>query len=119
VNFGAIGGVISLITTFLFAIGGLVTIRARRLSKEASELRELREMNVAAMRYIYDLEMAADEAARLAGVKLNLVKPDLLKRSFIEAKVESTNNSELDQVLAVMKAFQQQQPPNSALGGKT
>ena len=110
-NIGALGTGISVLTTVLFVIGGLITIRTRRLSTEAKELRELREMNRAAMSYIYDLEMAIDEVSRRSGIKLAAMdKPEILKRSYLEQKAQESGNPEIQGVLDIMQEIRNRHP---------
>lgn len=94
-TFGALGTAIALLSALLFAIGSVVAIRQKRLSQEAKDLRELRETNVEAMGYIYDLELAIREASRELGRKITVDKPDILKASFLEAKAEKEGNNAL------------------------
>lgn len=109
-NLGAIGGLISLLTTFLFAIGGLVTIRTRRLSREATELRELREFNVASMGYIYSLEMAIQQIQHKYPITVKVEKPEILTKSYIEERAETTQNSELQQLTGILQLLSTQAP---------
>lgn len=102
-NLGAIGTIVSLLVTLLFGIGSIVGIRQRRLSKEAQDLRELREMNLEAMRYIYQLEFAFNELGVQYGVKLTFTKPDILKKSYLEKKAASDKNNEFGQVAKVLE----------------
>lgn len=109
-NLGAIGTAISLLTTFLFAVGGLITIRSRRLSNEAKELRELREYNVASTGYIYDLEMALMEITKKTGVALKIDKPEILKRSYLEARAQESGNQELQQMAQLLTDLRDRTP---------
>lgn len=101
-NLGAIGTIVSLLVTLLFGIGGIVGIRQRRLSKEAQDLRELREMNLEAMKYIYQMEFAFAEISGKYGVEFSFEKPDILKKSYLEKKAANEKNNELEQVAKVM-----------------
>jgi len=103
VNLGAIGTIVSLLVTLLFGIGSVVGIRQRRLSKEAQDLRELREMNLEAMKYIYQMEFAFAEISAEYGVKLNFTKPDILKKSYLEKKAATDKNNEFEQVAKVLE----------------
>jgi hypothetical protein len=103
VNLGAIGTIVSALVTILFGIGSVIGIRQRRLTKEAQDLRELREMNLEAMKYIYQLEHAFNELSVEYGVKLNFTKPDILKKSYLEKKAATEKNNELQQVAQVLE----------------
>lgn len=102
-NLGAIGTIVSLLVTLLFGIGSVIGIRQRRLSKEAQDLRELREMNLEAMKYIYQMERAFTQISGEYGLEFNFKKPDILKKSYLEKKAASEKNTELEQVAKVME----------------
>ena len=102
-NLGAIGTIVSLLVTLLFGIGSVIGIRQRRLTKEAQDLRELREMNLEAMKYIYQLEFAFNELGAQHGVKLNFTKPEILKKSYLEKKAATDKNNEFEQVAKVLE----------------
>jgi hypothetical protein len=103
-----LGVVVTSLTGLLFAIGSLLGIRLRWLSREARDRRELREMNVEAMGYIYDMEMALVEASKALGRKITVEKPEILKRSFLEAKAaqEDKGNTFTDMAQVVEKLHQ-------------
>jgi hypothetical protein len=103
VNLGAIGTIVSALVTILFGIGSVIGIRQRRLTKKAQDLRELREMNLEAMKYIYQLEYAFNELSVEYGVKLNFTKPDILKKSYLEKKAATEKNNELQQIAQVLE----------------
>lgn len=105
-NLGTIGTVVSLLTTLLFALAGLITIRSRRLSNEAKELRELRDYNVAAMGYIYDLEMALTEISKKTSTSYRVEKPEILKTSYIEHRAQTTENPEIQQLAELVQQLQ-------------
>lgn len=94
-TFGVLGTVIALLSALLFAIGSVIAIRQKRLSQEARDLRELRETNVEAMGYIYDLELAIREASKELGRRIIVEKPEILKASFLEAKAKTEGNHAL------------------------
>lgn len=94
-TFGALGTAIALLSALLFAIGSVLAIRQKRLSQEAKDLRELRETNIEAMGYIYDLELAMLQASKELGRKIVVEKPEILKVSFLEAKAEREGNHAL------------------------
>jgi hypothetical protein len=103
VNLGAIGTIVSLLVTLLFGLGSVIGIRQRRLTKEAQDLRELREMNLEAMKYIYQLEFAFNELSTQYGVRLNFTKPDILKKSYLERKAVTDKNNEFKNVAKVLE----------------
>jgi hypothetical protein len=103
VNLGAIGTIVSLLVTLLFGLGSVIGIRQRRLTKEAQDLRELREMNLEAMKYIYKMEFAFTELSVKYGVELNFTKPDILKKSYLEKKAASDKNNEFEKVAKVLE----------------
>jgi hypothetical protein len=110
ISISEIGSAVSLLTFVLFVAISLAGVRTRRLSREARELREIREINVDALRYIYNLEIAADQAAQVAGVTLNVEKPESLKRSYLIER--AGDNSELSHMADVAKMLQQANPTN-------
>lgn len=93
-----INALISGISGLLGAGGLAIGVYTRRLSKEARELRELREGYRAAMSYIFDLELAADEASRRSGLKINIIKPEILKVSYLMGRADE-GNSEIEKVV--------------------
>jgi hypothetical protein len=109
-NLGQLGELASLLTTFIFAIGGLFTIRQRRRSREVTELRGLRDFNVAAMGYIYSLEMAIQEIQHKYPIRVKVEKPDILTQSYVEKRAESTQNTELQQMKDIMALLQMSAP---------
>jgi hypothetical protein len=116
-NLGTIGSVISLITTVAVVVGGLFAVRSRRLSKEARELREIRDVNVSAMGYIYELEMAMGQAQRRYNFKVNIEKPDVLKKDYIQEQADTTQNSELQQLLSIVQTVQNLNPAKPLISG--
>lgn len=111
------GSVVSILTFLLTAIVGIIGVRTRRLSQEAKEKRELREMNLAAMNYIYHLEMAAQELANRTGVKINVEKPKILMTSYLEVIAGAKDNSALSEMAEVMS--QLEKDGKNILSGRT
>jgi HAMP domain-containing protein len=97
---------------FLAMIGvGLIAARLRRTARKSSELEEVRDMNIAAMGYIYRLEMAIQEACNRAGVDVDWVKlnkPEILDRKFLAEKAKSEGNREIQEMVATIAAMQEQ-----------
>lgn len=104
-----LSGLISGASGLLGAIGLFIGIWTRRLSREAKELRELREVNRAALAYIYELEIASDEAARKAGVKIQIEKPEVLRFSYLQGRADE-GNAEMGQIVDFVKKIG---PPGS------
>lgn len=117
-NLGTIGSIISLLTTVAVIVGGLVAVRSRRLSREARELRAVRDVNVAAMGYIYELELALGQASRRYNFRVTIDKPDVLKTEFIEDKAAATDNSELQDLLTLVQKFQSFNPAQPLISGE-
>lgn len=109
-NLGVIGSAVSLLTMLLFAIGSLITIRTRRLSTEAKELRELRDYNVASTGYIYELEMALMEVTKKTGTTVTITKPDILKKSYIEQRAQDSGNPQIQQMAQLLEDLQKRMP---------
>lgn len=116
-NLGTIGSIISLLTTIAVVVGGLITVRSRRLSREARQLREVRDLNVAAMGYIYELEMAIGQAQRRYNFKVNIDKPDVLKKDYIQEQADATQNTELQQLLSIVQTVQNLNPAKPLISG--
>lgn len=93
-----IQALISGVSGLLGAVGLAIGIYARRLSREAKELRELREGYRAALSYIFELELAADQAARVGGLALNVEKPEILKQSYLKGRADE-GNSEIERAI--------------------
>jgi hypothetical protein len=105
-NLATVGTVVSLLTTLVFIAGSLITIRSRRLSTEAKELRELRDYNVAAMGYIYDLEMTLTEMSKKTNTSYRVDKPEILKTSYIEERAQTSGNPEIQQLAEMLRQIQ-------------
>lgn len=99
-----INALISGVSGLLGAIGLAIGIYTRRLSKEAKELRELREGYRAALSYIFELELAADQAARVAGQKVNIEKPEILKTTYLKGRADE-GNSEIENVIKYVEGL--------------
>jgi HAMP domain-containing protein len=106
-----LGAVLS-VTAFLVAIVvGLIVARLRRTVRKSSELEELRDMHLAAMGYIFRIEMALQEAANRAGVTVDwdsLDKPEILDRKFLAKKAKEEGNREIQDLVSTVNAMQEQ-----------
>jgi hypothetical protein len=89
-NATTIGTLISALAALLFVVLSLVTFRARRSDRRAGNLAAVRETNVAAMRWVYDVRMWA--AAR--GLDLPPL-PKELTPDYLAGRAEGENNPEL------------------------
>src|ERR1044072_1995332 len=90
---------------------GLMIARLRRVSKRNSDLEEVREVNIAAMGYIYRIEMAFQEACHRLGAEpdwASLDKPEILKRSFLAKKARDEGNQEIAALAATLADIQEQ-----------
>lgn len=106
-NLGIYGTVITGLGILLFAIGSLVTVRVKWLSREARDKRELREVNIEAFGYIYDLERALQEASHALGRKIVVEKPEILKSSYLEKKGESNASNAVLEMAEIVKKLHQ------------
>jgi hypothetical protein len=89
----------------------LMIARIRRVSKRNSDLEEVREMNVAAMGYIFRVELAIQEACHRLGTEPDwaaLDKPEILKRSFLARKAQDEGNKEIAELVAIVSQLQEQ-----------
>lgn len=86
-----ISGAISGLSGLLGAIFLAVAIWTRRLSREARELRTLREVNRAAFSYIYLLEIASDRLQQETGRKIKIEKPKELQLDYLIARADEGN----------------------------
>jgi FtsZ-interacting cell division protein ZipA len=117
-NLGTIGSIISLITTIVVIVGGLWAVRSRRQSRENRELREVRDTNVAAMGYIYEMEMALGQASRRYNFTVNIEKPEVLKKDYIQEQADATQNTELQSLLTIMQTVQNLNPVKPLISGE-
>jgi hypothetical protein len=108
VSLGVLLSILAFIGAVVFA---LTVARLRRSSRKNAELEELREMNIAAMGYIYRLEFALQEAANLSGRSVDkqaLAKPEILDRKYLAEKARTEGNREMQELVATVTAMQEQ-----------
>lgn len=100
---GALGTLVSGLTTLLFLILALATFRSRRTGREAKELRQVKEINIAVMAWSYSVR----QLAALSGWKLPPI-PKEMTPEYLMGKAESEGNVELAQVAEIMAKLGQQ-----------
>ena len=107
----ALGIIVSVSAFFGTIVIALISARARRTARKNSELEELRELHLAAMGYIFTLEMAYQEACSRLGIKADwkaLDKPEILNRKFLAEKAIEEGNQEFKELAAAIAAIQEQ-----------
>lgn len=97
---GEIGTIFSSLVALLFFLISLAGWRSRRAGREAKELRQVKEINIAAMGYLYEVRMKA----ATNGWKLPIL-PKELTPEYIEGKAEGEDNAELAQLAEVLKGM--------------
>jgi hypothetical protein len=90
VNVNTLGALIGAVAGLAFVVLSLLAFRARRADRKAGNLAAVRETNVAAMRWVYDVRMWA--AAR--GLDLPPL-PKELTPDYLAGRAEGENNPEL------------------------
>lgn len=110
-DIATLGIVVSIAAFLAMIVVGLVAVRFRRVARKSSELEELRDMTVAAMGYIYRVELALQQAANEAGVEVDwdaLKKPEILDRKYLVKKARDEGNREIQELFSTVSAIQEQ-----------
>lgn len=92
-NIGAIGTLISALATALFLVLALASFRSRRTGREAKELRQVKEVNIAVLGWAYRVRALA----AVSGWELPPV-PKEMTPEYLMGKAEGESNVELEQV---------------------
>jgi hypothetical protein len=100
VNVQSVGTLISTLIALLFFLITLAGWRSRRAGREAKELRQVKEINIAVMDWSYQVRTVA----AVNGWKLPPV-PKEMTLEYIEGKAEGEDNAELIQLLEVLKGM--------------
>lgn len=106
-----IGLIVSLGLGVATVVGALIVARLRRVARRSSELEELRDMNLAAMGYIYRIEWAFQEACQKLGVNPDwkqLDKPAILNRQYLKEKAINEGNREIAALTEAIREIQEQ-----------
>jgi hypothetical protein len=108
---GTLGLAVSVGTAIGLVVVALIAARSRRTARKNSELEELREMNLAAMGYIYRVEMAYQQACNRLGVGVDweaLKKPRILNRQYLAEKAINEGNREIADLVSAVTHMQEQ-----------
>jgi len=100
VNVQSVGTVISSLIAVLFFLITLAGWRSRRASREAKELRQVKEINIAVMDWAYQTRtLAAAQGWKLPPL------PKEMTIEYIAGKAEGEDNAELIQLLEYLKGI--------------
>jgi hypothetical protein len=105
------GILVSILAFLTLIVIALIVARLRRTARKSSELEELRDMTLAAMGYIYRVEVALQQAANKLGVDVDwaaLDKPEVLDRKFLVAKARDEGNREIQDLMNAVTTIQEQ-----------
>lgn len=108
---GTLGVAVSIGMAIGVVVVALIAARSRRTARKNSELEELREMNLAAMGYIYRIEMAYQQACNRLNINVDwetLQKPNILNRQYLAEKAINEGNREIQDLVAAVTRIQEQ-----------
>lgn len=108
---GTLGLAVSVGMALGVVVVALIAARSRRTARKNSELEELREMNLAAMGYIYRIEMGYQQACNRLGISVDweaLQKPKILNRQYLAEKAINEGNREIQDLVAAVTRIQEQ-----------
>lgn len=108
---GTLSIAVSLGIAFGVIVVSLIAARSRRTARKNSELEELREMNLAAMGYIYRVEMAYQQACNRLSINVDwdaLQKPKILNRQYLAEKAINEGNREIQDLVTAVTRIQEQ-----------